>query len=166
MVRAMNLQELQWYRRPRCMISLCSFNALLLQYTLSHWSHGKLSLLCIWSLWDFSKLELEAAKVQLSLVYLFPLCFFPVCFSPYFFLVTKPHWDRDSLPVLPTARKFGQITQNSPNFKPWGREKIWAEVLAEFLNFPNIGRKQPELSKFSHSIHNFHSRLTESVKLS
>ena len=21
--------------------------------------------------------------------------------------------------VLPTARKFGQITQNSPNFKPW-----------------------------------------------
>ena len=47
-------------------------------------------------------------------------------------------------PVLPTARKFGQITQNSPNFKPRGREKfgpnfwpnfLFSQILAE--NSPN-----------------------------
>ena len=55
--------------------------------------------------------------------------------------------------VLPTARVL--------NFWP---RRIWAEFLAEFLIFPNIGRKQPELSKFSFNIHNFHFRLTKSVK--
>ena len=42
-----------------------------------------------------------------------------------------------------------------PEFKTSGPRKIWVEFLAESLIFPNIGRKQPELSK-----------LTESVKLS
>ena len=42
--------------------------------------------------------------------------------------------------VLPTARKFGQITQSSPNFKPQGGEKFWpnflfSKILAE--NSPN-----------------------------
>ena len=51
-------------------------------------------------------------------------------------------WTRRA--VLPAARKFGQITQNSPNFKPWGREKfgpnfwpnfLFSQILAE--NSPN-----------------------------
>ena len=50
-----------------------------------------------------------------------------------------------STPVLPTARKFGQITQNSPNFKPRGREKfgpslLFSQILAE--NSPRIIKDQ------------------------
>ena len=48
--------------------------------------------------------------------------------------------------VLPTARKFSLITQNSPNFKPRGREKfgpnfLISQVMAE--NSPHYQTSVP-----------------------
>ena len=62
--------------------------------------------------------------------------------------------------------KIRPNNSKQPEFQPSVRRKIWAEFLAEFLIFSNIGRKQPELSKFSTNIHNIHFRFTKSVKLS
>ena len=42
------------------------------------------------------------------------------------------HWVSRTA-VLPAARKIGQITQNSPNFKPRGREKFGPNFWPNFL---------------------------------
>ena len=52
--------------------------------------------------------------------------------------------------------KIRPNNSKQPEFQTSGPRKIWAEFLAEFLIFPNIGRKQPELSKFITNIHNIH----------
>ena len=45
--------------------------------------------------------------------------------------------------MLPTARKFGQITQNSPNFKPQGREKFGPNFWPNFLISQILAENSP-----------------------
>ena len=49
---------------------------------------------------------------------------------------------------------FRPNNSNPPEFKSSWPNEFWAEFMAEFAIFWNIGRKPPELSKFSYTIQN------------